>query len=217
MAIPIYEQQKTFFRRAYEAGETPWPRVKPTPAVARLAKRLKRERGQARVLDVGCGEGRHMICFGKEGHQAVGVDYEPLALRKASARTDTRAVRSHLRFIVADAFYLPFRQASFDALVDSGVFHHVKKADWSRYLNGLTALLKPGGYFHLTAFSTRFKHYPGERRTRKWMVHRGHYDHFFWKRDFAEIFGRCFDILAIEEERQSLHVFWHVLMRKRSR
>lgn len=217
MAIPIYEQQKTFFRRAYEAGETPWPRVKPTPSVVRLAKRLKRERGHARVLDVGCGEGRHMICFGKEGHQAVGMDYEPLALQKAWARIDVRALRSHLRFIVADAFHLPFRQASFDGLVDSGVFHHVKKADWSRYLNGLTVLLKPGGYFHLTAFSTRFKHYPGERRTRNWIIHRNHYDHFFRKRDFDAIFGRYFDILAIDEERQSLHVFWHVLMRKRLR
>jgi cyclopropane fatty-acyl-phospholipid synthase-like methyltransferase len=48
----------------------------------------------------------------------------------------------------------------------------VKKADWSRYLGGLAALLKPGGYFHLTAFSTRFKHYPGERRSRNWVVHR---------------------------------------------
>ncbi len=215
MATPIYEQQKIFFRQAYEAGETPWPRFKPTPAVARLARRLRRERGRARVLDVGSGEGRHMICFGKEGHHAVGVDYEPLALQKACAQAEARAVRTHLSFVLADAFRLPFRQESFDALVDSGVFHHVKKADWSRYLYGLTTLLKPGGYFHLTAFSTRFKHYPGERRTRNWLVHRNHYDHFFRKPDFAAIFGRRFDILTIEEERQSLHAFWHVLMKKR--
>ncbi|MFQ5883135.1 MAG: class I SAM-dependent methyltransferase [Candidatus Methylomirabilales bacterium] len=214
MATPIYERQKFFFRRAYEAGETPWPRLTPTPAVVRLAKRLRRERGRARVLDVGCGEGRHMICFAKEGHRAIGVDYEPLALRKACARADTHPVRPRLTFVLADAFRLPFRRDSFDALVDSGCFHHVKKADWSRYLRGLTALLRPGGYFHLTTFSTRFKHYPGEHRTRNWIVHRNHYDHFFRKADFAAIFGPRFDILTIEEERQSLHAFWHVLMRK---
>lgn len=215
MKAPIYEQQKTFFRQAYEAGETPWPRLEPTPAVARLAKRLKRERGRARVLDVGCGEGRHMVCFAKEGHRAVGVDYESLALKKASARQDARTVRSRLTFVLADAFHLPFLRESFDALVDSGCFHHVKKADWAGYVSGLAGLLKPAGYFHLTAFSTRFKHYPGERRTRNWVVHRSHYDHFFRKGDFAPIFGRWFEILAIEEERQSLHAFWHVLLRKR--
>jgi hypothetical protein len=91
----------------------------------------------------------------------------------------------------------------------------VKKADWSRYLYGLAPLLKPDGYFHLTAFSTRFKHYRGERRTRNWVVHRNHYDHFFRKADFGRIFGKTFEILTIEEERQSLHAFWHVLMKKR--
>lgn len=215
MTIPIYEQQKMFFRRAYEAEETPWPRFRPTPEVVRLAKRLRRERGRAWVLDVGCGEGRHMICFGKEGHRVVGIDYEALALGKARARKDAQPIRSRLSFVLADAFRFPFPQESFDAIVDSGVFHHVKKADWSQYLRGLTALLKPEGYFHLTAFSTRFKHYPGERRTRNWVVHRNHYDHFFRKADFAPIFGKMFEILRIEEERQNLHAFWHVLMRKR--
>ncbi|MFQ5846179.1 MAG: SAM-dependent methyltransferase [Candidatus Methylomirabilales bacterium] len=215
MAIPIYERQKIFFREAYEAQETPWPRLRPTPAVVRLAKRLRHERGRARVLDIGCGEGRHLICFGKEGHRAVGVDYEPLALGKARARQEARAVRSRLTVVLADAFRLPFRDGSFDALVDCGCFHHVKKADWSRYLSGLTRLLEPGGYFHLTAFSTRFKHYPGERRRRNWIVHRNHYDHFFRKADFARTFGKTFEILRIEEERQTLHAFWHVLLRKR--
>ncbi len=215
MSARIYEQQKIFFRRAYEGEETPWPRFRPTPAVVRLAKRLRRERGRARVLDIGCGEGRHMICFGKEGHQAVGIDYEALALTKARARKEVQAMRSRLSFVLADAFRFPFFEGRFDAVVDSGVFHHVKKVDWSRYLKGLSALLKPGGYFHLTVFSTRFKHYPGERRTRNWVVHRNHYDHFFRKADFARIFGRAFEILRIEEERQSLHAFWHVLMKKR--
>ncbi len=215
MATPIYDRQKIFFRRAYEEGETPWPRLRPTPAVVRLAKRLRRERGEAHVLDVGCGEGRHAISLAKEGQRAVGVDYEPLALAKACTRPDARPFRSRMSFVRADAFHLPFREGSFDALLDCGCFHHVKKADWSRYMRGLVALLKPGGYFHLTAFSTRFKHYPGERRTRNWIVHRNHYDHFFRKADFARIFGKAFEILKIEEERQSLHAFWHVLMKKR--
>ena len=215
MAIPIYERQKGFFQRAYEAGETPWPRFRPTPAVVHLARRLRRERGRARVLDVGCGEGRHMICLGQAGHRAVGVDYERLALQKARARLDARPIRPHLSFALADAFCLPFREASFDAVLDCGCYHHVKKADWSRYLAGLTVLLRPGGYLHLTTFSTRFKHYPGERRSRNWLVHRNHYDHFFRKADFARIFGKRYEILKIEEEHQKLHAFWHVLLRKR--
>jgi hypothetical protein len=47
-------------------------------------------------------------------------------------------------------------------------------------------------------------------------VHRGHYDRFFRKRDFAAIFGRWCRIVAVEEEHEGLHGFYHVAMRKRA-
>jgi cyclopropane fatty-acyl-phospholipid synthase-like methyltransferase len=130
-------------------------------------------------------------------------------MRARRARLDGR-----IKLVMGDALLPPLKPGSFDVLVDYGCFHHVKKADWVIYLDHVLGLLKPGGYFHLTVFSTKFKHYPGERRTRNWHVHRNHYDRFFVKRDFGRIFGSRCQIQAIVEEHKGLDGFFHVLMRK---
>ncbi|MDD5559808.1 class I SAM-dependent methyltransferase [Candidatus Methylomirabilis sp.] len=211
----LYQRQRGFFTQVYESGgPTPWPSTEPTPAVSRLAHLLKRRKGGGRVLDLGCGEGRHTLLFAKAGLFTVGLDYLAAPLRTVSQRAGEKCLTPRIRLLLGDALVPPLKPGSFDALVDSGVFHHLKKADWPLYLDRVLGLVRPGGYFHLTVFSTKFKHYPGERRTRNWLVHRNHYDRFFVKHDFAGIFGHQYEILAIEEEREGLNGFFHVLMRK---
>lgn len=215
--MDIYQRMKGYFERTYASGRTPWPSTEPTPSVVRLLKRLNKTRRKGPVLDIGCGEGRHTLLFAQAGFPTYGFDYQPLALKKALERAKARKIKEGLAFVLADAHFPPFKPQSFDVLIDSGFFHHVRKSDWKRYLDHVTTLLKDGGSFHLTTFTTRFKHYPGEKRSRNWLVHRAHYDHFFRKADFQKIFGQAFEILEIEEERNGLHAFWHVLMKKRQR
>jgi len=214
--IDLYQRQRGFFGEVYESGgPTPWPSTEPTPAVSRLAHLLQRRKGGGRVLDLGCGEGRHTLLFAKTGYLTVGLDYLAAPLRTVAQKAEKAGLAPRIRLVLGDALLPPFTPGSFDALVDCGVFHHVKKADWPIYLDRVLGLVKPGGYFHLTVFSTKFKHYPGERRTRNWQVHRNHYDHFFVKRDFVRIFSDRCEILTIEEEHEGLNGFFHILMRKR--
>jgi SAM-dependent methyltransferase len=112
-------------------------------------------------------------------------------------------------------FALPFASNAFDVVMDYGCLHHVRRADTQRYLDQVVPLIKPGGYFLLSCFSTKFKHHPDERRTRNWLVHAGHYDRFFRREDFRPLFGRWFDILEMTEDRDGSYVFHNVLMRKR--
>jgi cyclopropane fatty-acyl-phospholipid synthase-like methyltransferase len=165
-------------------------------------------------LDLGCGEGRHTLLFASAGFHTVGLDYLAAPLQTVAERARQAGLNGRVRLIMGDALLPPIKPGTFDVLVDYGCFHHVRKSDWPIYLDRVLGLLKPGGYFHLTVFSTKFKHYPGERRRRNWHVHRNHYDRFFVKRDVPEIFaGRC-EVVAIEEEHKGLDGFFHVLMRK---
>jgi len=76
---------------------------------------------QARVVDVGCGDGRHILEAARRGCFAVGVDYDPGELRKARARL--RGQRVDL--VAADASRLPFRDGAFDAAICTETLEHL--------------------------------------------------------------------------------------------
>ena len=209
----VYRAQRAYFERAYATGEHGWPTEGVSPMVARFLRTFRsRDR---RVLDIGCGEGRHTRAFAGAGALAVGVDLEPKALARAREAADRGSGRGP-GFVQADVFALPFAPSTFDVVLDYGCLHHVRRRDTQRYLEQVVPLLKPEGSFLLSCFSTKFKHHAGERRTRDWLVHRGHYDRFFRRTDFDAIFGREFDILDATEDRDGLYVFHNVLMRKKT-
>jgi SAM-dependent methyltransferase len=181
--------------------------------VARFLRSAKTRGGRA--LDIGCGEGRHSVAFAQRGFDAVGVDLEPKALARARSAAGGSGARPW--FLQANVFALPFPPDAFDVVMDYGCLHHVRRSDTRRYLDQVVPLVKPGGYFLLSCFSTKFKHHPNERRTRNWLVHAGHYDRFFRREDFRSLFGRWFDILELTEDRDGSYVFHNVLMRKRGK
>jgi ubiquinone/menaquinone biosynthesis C-methylase UbiE len=70
------------------------------------------------VLDVGCGTGIYVDFLARAGHDAHGVDYTEPLIRFAQER--------HLgRFTVADAYALPFPDASIDTVMALDLLEHV--------------------------------------------------------------------------------------------
>ncbi|HLY74881.1 MAG TPA: class I SAM-dependent methyltransferase [Planctomycetota bacterium] len=207
----IYRKQKRFFRQAYETGKHGWPEVGPTPHVVRWVQKLGSGRGRT-ALDLGCGEGRHTILLARYRYQVTALDLEPLALQKAGSRV--RDAGFQARFVVGDALNLRFPDAAFDLVLDYGCFHHVVTRDWARYRRGIARILKPGGHLALSVFSTRFRHHPQEKRTRNWLVHRNHYDHFFTRAELGHAFAPPFVLRGIQEELDGLNGFLHALFRK---
>ncbi|HLY09517.1 MAG TPA: class I SAM-dependent methyltransferase [Planctomycetota bacterium] len=208
----IYQKQRGFFRKAYKTGRHGWPEVGPTPHVVRWVRTLGPARGRT-ALDLGCGEGRHTILLAGRGYDVTALDLEPLALRKA--RTYMRKAGLDARFVAGDALDLRFPPASFDLVLDYGCFHHVVTRDWTRYRRGIARVLRPRGHLLLSVFSRKFRHHPGERRTRNWLVHRHHYDHFFSRDELRDTFAPDFDVRGVQEELDGLNGFLHALLQKR--
>jgi SAM-dependent methyltransferase len=74
-----------------------------------------------RVLDVGCGDGRHVVEAARRGAIAVGVDYDAGELRK----TRDRCGDARMTLIVADAAHLPFVDGAFHAVICTETLEHL--------------------------------------------------------------------------------------------
>jgi len=206
------EANRRYFENAYRTGEHGWAVEQPSPCAVRYLRRIRRETGAGRLLDLGCGEGRHAIAAARLGFRVTGVDFEPLALRRAR-RFARSAGAQGIVYRRADALSLPFGKAAFDVVLDFGCLHHQRKADWPAYQEGLLRVLKPEGHFVLSVFSPRFRLFEGG--TRRWHIAFGSYRRCFTPEDIDELFGRDFEVIERHEERGEDGGFWHTLMRRR--
>jgi len=105
-----------------------------------------------RVLDVGCGPGRHCHALAERGMRVVGVDISETFVGLAAATAPDGAC-----FVRGDARRLPVREGGFDAAVSlcQGGFGLVGDED-GRVLAGMVAAVRPGGRLAVSAFSSYF-------------------------------------------------------------
>jgi SAM-dependent methyltransferase len=207
------EENRRYFRQAYETGQHGWEVTEPSPYVVRNLGQVVGQVGGGRVLDLGCGEGRHCLVAARLGFLATGVDYEARAIGRAMDRARESGLERAPQFVVGDLYALPFRPQSFDALLDYGCLHHQKRADWPRYQVAVEAMLKPGGYFLLSVFSTAFQTFGPQKRS--WHLAHGAYRRFFTVEDLHFLFEGRFEFVSLEEEREGKRGFWHALLRRR--
>lgn len=101
-----------------------------------------------RVLDVGCGPGRHSVELARRGLSVVGVDVSPVFVSLARERASNAGVR--VSFFEMDALDLPFED-EFDAAISicEGAFG--LGLDDLSILRSVTRALKPGGHLAVGA------------------------------------------------------------------
>ena len=119
--------------------------------VLQTLDRVKRATEIARLINVGCGEG-DIDCNLREysGH-LVSLDVNQQDIMHARA---LNADTADIRYIVADADYLPFDGATFDVACCLEVIEHV--ADPRACLRELARVVRFGGYVLVTCPSSRF-------------------------------------------------------------
>jgi len=119
-----------------------------------LVRALGLQRGD-RVLDVGCGPGRHALALARVGLDVVGVDRSPDFLRIATEAA--RADDLPATFVEQDVRALDF-SAEFDAAIClcQGGFGLLGGHDEPGVFGRIAAALRPGGRLALTAFSAAF-------------------------------------------------------------
>ncbi|MBT2364569.1 class I SAM-dependent methyltransferase [Streptomyces sp. ISL-10] len=106
-----------------------------------LARRGGLVRGQ-RVLDFGCGSGRHLREFSTAGYEAVGVD-RPVEKVLAGWEELPAERREKIHFSDSEGRF-PFPSDSFDFCYSTSVFEHVM--DYDKAIGEIARVLKPGAW-----------------------------------------------------------------------
>ena len=97
-----------------------------------------------RVLDLGCGEGRHAISASLSADvQVIGIDINVRDLATARERSDGFESEHDCQFLVASGFALPFADDAFDRVICSEVLEHIH--DYEAVLTEIRRVLKPSG------------------------------------------------------------------------
>jgi len=102
-----------------------------------------------KVLDAGCGGGRNLFYFLRNGYEVFGIDPNPQAIAAVKELAAALAPNNpQQNFAVAGAEDLPYDDASFDLVICSAVLHFAKdEQHFDAMLRSMFRVLKPGGYF----------------------------------------------------------------------
>lgn len=126
--------------------------------------RLPAGNGQS-FLDIGCNWGRWSIAAARKGYVPIGVDPSLGAIMASKRVTDSLGLA--IKYLVADARYLPFRQNSVDNVFSYSVLQHLSRHDAGLALSEVGRVLKPGGTGFIqmpTRFGVRCIYHQARRR-----------------------------------------------------
>lgn len=111
---------------------------------------------QVRILDIGCGTGRHSIELTRRGYNVTGVDLSESQLKRAAEKA--KAQNLQIEFLKHDARALPFEnEFDLSIMICEGAFPLMETDEMNfSILQGAYRSLKPGGKFIFTTLNGLF-------------------------------------------------------------
>jgi len=122
--------------------------LEPHPDMERISQLLK-EREAKRILDLGCGTGRHLVYLAKLGFEMYGFDASPKALSITKEWLVQENLRAKLTLHRMENIF-PYEANFFDAIISIQVLHHNFLKDILFSVKEIERILKPRGIIYIT-------------------------------------------------------------------
>ena len=117
----ILKQHKQAWDLRYKL-EAPFLAGQPISYVIDFYHAYREEFWNKPILDIGCGNGRHLGFLLDRHHIVYGIDLSREAISQLRSRVDNPLVKN--RFLCADSTRLPFPNQQFYCVLSVKVFHH---------------------------------------------------------------------------------------------
>lgn len=108
-----------------------------------------------KILDLGCGYGRHTVYFAKRGFDVYGIDISKEGINITNSWLKKENLRANIK--IGDIYKkLPYPDNSFDAVVATGVIDHNKIQNIRKMIKELERILRPKGLIFIATAKRRF-------------------------------------------------------------
>lgn len=197
----------------------------PSEQVVRFLMRLsKNKERKYKVLDLGCGVGRHLILCAENGLNCYGLDIADSALKSAEKNLKKKNLNAQLN--QGDLITLPYEDNFFDIIISFGVFDHVNFSKAKIAIKEVYRILKDDGHIYFKLETS-----DSPERGLGYLIGKNTYimgtecekniiQHYFSKNEVLKLFEN-FEILRLEKEiienelNNSLIISrWHIVCRK---
>ncbi|MFH1972140.1 MAG: class I SAM-dependent methyltransferase [archaeon] len=126
----------------------------PLPKIKKASKLFK-EKQYKKILDLGCGTGRHSIFLAKQGFLVYATDISP----KGIDITKKKSKGLNIQFKVHDMTKIPYNDNYFDAIICVFAMGHGLLSDAKKTIDEMFRVLKPNGTVLTEFMSTKDKTY----------------------------------------------------------
>lgn len=159
--IAVYDAQVRAYEKAFPVSED-------DPSLLRFLRGLP---AGGRVLDLGCGPGKHASAMQRHGFQVAAIDASAAMVEQARARKGIDVQQAEFEDLDDEAIY--------DGVWANFSLLHAPREDFTAHLARIAAALKPGGIVHIG-----MKIGLGHRRD-----HLGRYYTYYTSQDLKERLG----------------------------
>jgi len=108
------------------------------------ASTVFKEKGYQKILDLGCGTGKHSIFLASEGFQVYATDLSETGVEIARKKADSLGF-DNINFRQHDMKEIPFMDDFFDAVICIWTIYHGTLADIEQTLNEIFRVLRSDG------------------------------------------------------------------------
>lgn len=124
----------------------------PDGIVVNVSSILEKRKAK-RVLDLGCGGGRHVIYLAERGFKAYGVDISETGLRLTRRRLIRQKLEAEI--LKCDMKSIPFIDSCFEAVICVRTLYHQKLKEIQETISEIQRVLKKNGLFLANFHSKR--------------------------------------------------------------
>ena len=108
-----------------------------------------------RVLDLGCGSGRHTVYFAKKGFDVYGIDIAEEGINATKDLLKKERLQADLK---TGSMYnlLPYPDSFFDAVISTQTIHHGDIKNIKNVIKEIERILRPKGLIFITIRKKRY-------------------------------------------------------------